>query len=299
MPEPAVSARTERLPALIVMCVLVVAGVLVATLGASRAPVTASELLGEARDPGDAAFIAAHRGDSEGAPENTMPAVRAAIASGYEYVEVDIALTADGHAVLMHDATVDRTTDGRGAVAESTLAQIRGLDAGSWFGPDFAATPVPTAEEFLAELASSSLRALVELKGEWDADSVASLVATIARHGLERRVAVASFDARTLALVASQNTVISRLAILRQLPDDVVGAARALGVRGVIAAGREVLERPEVIDELHAAGMRVVVYTFNDDGKWREALRAGVDGIVTDVPARLADWLSEEVSEPR
>ncbi len=294
MPETVADGRaaTRSTGPLIVVALLAAASLTVAFLGASPAPVSARELMGATRDPGEPAFVASHRGDADAAPENTLPAVRAAIAAGFDYVEVDVALTRDGAAVLMHDATVDRTTNGFGRLSELSLADVRSLDAGGWFGPEFAGTPVPMVEEFLDVLAASESRALVELKGEWSPEAVSHLVSQIDTRGLERRVAVSSFDARTLALVASESDVISRLAILRALPDDVVAAARSLGVRGVVAKGSAVIERPEIVDDLHAAGIRVVVYTFNEDREWREAIDIGVDGIVTDRPANLATWLS-------
>jgi glycerophosphoryl diester phosphodiesterase len=248
--------------------------------------------MGATRDPGQPAFVASHRGAADSAPENTLPAIMAAIAAGFDYVEVDVALTADGAAVLMHDATVDRTTNGSGRIAGLPLAYVRSLDAGGWFDAAFVGTPVPLVEEFLDVLAASEARALIELKGEWTSVGVAHLVAAIEERGLGRRVAAASFDARTLALVATESEIISRLAILRTLPDDVVQAARALGVRGVVAKGNAVIARPEIVDELHAAGLRVVVYTFNEDREWRDAIDLGVDGIVTDRPEMLATWLA-------
>lgn len=294
MPETVADGRaaTRSAGPLIVVALLAAASLTVAFLGASPAPVSARELMGATRDPGEPAFVASHRGDADAAPENTLPAVRAAIAAGFDYVEVDVALTRDGAAVLMHDATVDRTTDGFGRLSQLSLADVRSLDAGGWFGPEFLGTPVPLVEEFLDVLAASESRALIELKGEWTPESTARLVSEIDARGLERRVAVSSFDARTLALVAGESDVISRLAILRALPDDVVEAARSLGVRGVVVKGSAVIARPEIVDDLHAAGIRVVVYTFNEDREWREAIDIGVDGIVTDRPGTLSTWLA-------
>ncbi|WP_458041232.1 MULTISPECIES: glycerophosphodiester phosphodiesterase [Bacteria] len=294
MPETVADGRaaTRSAGPLIVIAVLAAMSLTVAFLGASPAPVSARELMGGARDPGQPAFVASHRGDADSAPENTLPGVLAALAAGFDYVEVDVALTADGAAVLMHDATVDRTTNGSGRLGDLPLAYVRSLDAGGWFGAAFVGTPVPLVEEFLDVLAASESRALIELKGKWTPVAMAHLVAEIETRGLERRVAVSSFDARTLAVVATESEVISRLAILRSLPDDVVQAARALGVRGVVAKGSAVIARPEIVDELHAAGLRVVVYTFNKDREWRDAIDLGVDGIVTDRPERLATWLA-------
>jgi glycerophosphoryl diester phosphodiesterase len=293
MPPAAASDRArDRTHALLVVCVLAVASVVIAFLGASPARVSATELMGDPRTPGDAAFIASHRGGGAAAPENTLPAISAALQGGFGYVEVDVALTADGHAVLMHDRRVDRTTDGAGPIAELTLAEVRALDAGSWFGPAYAGTQVPTLAEFLDLLADLGGRAIVELKGTWDQAAVAGAVAEISARSLERSVALASFDARTLALCAAESEVVSRLLILKHLPRDVVTAAEQAGVRGIVVSRKAVLERPEVVDEIHAAGGRVVVYTLNDDTQWDAVTALGVDGIVTDDPRLLSEWQS-------
>ena len=115
-------------------------------------------------------------------------------------------------------------------------------------------------------------------------------VAEVTVRNLERRVAVSSFDARTLAMAGSASPVLPRLFILAPLPRDVVRAAHEAGVRGIIVDRRAILERPEVVDELHAAGIRVVVYTLNSDTQWDEVTALGVDGIVTDDPATLSTW---------
>lgn len=93
--------------------------------------------------------ICAHRGQSYSAPENTLAAFRSAVQLGASVCETDLALTADGEFVLIHDATVDRTTNGRGLVANMALRELRDLDAGAWFGPQFAGERIPTLKESL------------------------------------------------------------------------------------------------------------------------------------------------------
>jgi glycerophosphoryl diester phosphodiesterase len=274
------------------MCVLAIASLVIAVLGATPARVSSRELMGDERTPGEAAFIASHRGGAATAPENTLPAITAALAAGFDYVEVDVALTADRQPVLMHDKTVDRTTDGHGRLATLTLADVKALDAGAWFDRSYAGTPVPTFVEFLDALVAADGRAIVELKGEWDATVVDTAVAEVAARGLERRIVFASFDARTLALAAAGSDVLSRLLILKQIPSDVVSAVAEAGARGVVVNRKAVLARPGIVDELHAAGARVVVYTLNDDSQWDEVTALGVDGIVTDDPHTLSEWQS-------
>src|SRR5215204_6586712 len=91
-------------------------------------------------------LVVAHRGASAEAPENTLAAFRLALEQGAPAVECDVHLSADGSPVVIHDETVDRTTNGKGAVAALTRAALRGLDAGSWHGPGFAWEPIPTLE---------------------------------------------------------------------------------------------------------------------------------------------------------
>lgn len=110
------------------------------------------------RDP----VIVAHRGLALEAPENTLPAYAAALALGFG-IEIDPRLTSDGHVVIVHDESVDRTTDGAGKVEDLSLAQIRQLDAGSWFDPVYAGVRVPLLDEVLALVAERAPRALVML----------------------------------------------------------------------------------------------------------------------------------------
>ncbi|QEW00478.1 hypothetical protein F6J84_10490 [Microbacterium caowuchunii] len=283
--------RASRgLPALATLVALAAVSVIVAVLGASPPAVGATEALGAARSPGEPAFVASHRGGAAHAPENTLPAVSRAFDDGFDYVEVDVALTRDRVPVLLHDQTVDRTTDGAGELASLSWADVSALDAGAWFSPAYAGTRVPRVEEFLDLVAERNGRAIVELKGPWDGEAAAALVSAIEQRGLERSITVASFDARTLALVGSASPVLSRMVVLRALPDDVVHAASLAGVRGVIASRRAVAERPEVVAQLHEAGLRIAVYTLNSDEQWREATSLGVDGIITDDPTGLFRW---------
>ncbi|MET2012224.1 glycerophosphodiester phosphodiesterase family protein [Microbacterium chocolatum] len=280
----------DRLASLVIACALAVVAVAVAVVGASPARVSAGELLGDTRDPGDAAFIASHRGGAAVAPENTLEAVRIALDAGFSYVEVDVARTADGHAVLLHDATVDRTTDGTGRLEDLDLSEVRSLDAGSWYSAEYAGARVPTLEEFLDVLAASDARAILELKGEWDGSGVARVLSAIHDRRLDDRVAAASFDATALAHVAAQSETVHRMLILRRLPDDAVRAAVDAGVRALIVDRAAVIDRPAVVEELHDAGVRVVVYTLNTDAHWDEVTALGVDGIITDDPFTLSDW---------
>ena len=110
--------------------------------------------------------IAAHRGMAAGYPENTVAAFRHSASAGFPVIEVDLRATADGHIVIMHDETVDRTTDGTGEVRRMTLAEIRSLDAGSHAGPRFAGEPVPTYPETLQALRGLGATLILDIKQE-------------------------------------------------------------------------------------------------------------------------------------
>src|SRR5690606_26173734 len=122
--------------------------VLVFVLGPSANKSHATSMFGSLREPGDPALIAGHRGDRSAAPENTLPALQGALDGTMVYVETDIRLSADGVPVLIHDATVDRTTDGSGKVSDLSLAELQKLDAGSWHSKAFAGLRIPTLESF-------------------------------------------------------------------------------------------------------------------------------------------------------
>lgn len=135
-------------------------------------------------------LIIAHRGASSLAPENTMAAFQEAYLRGADVVEVDVRRSQDGHLVVMHDATVERTTDGQGRIADLTLAQIRALDAGHWFGPHHIGEKVPTLEEVL-DWARGRVRVAIEAK---EPGLEGPIVAAVRQRQMEDQVLVMSFD---------------------------------------------------------------------------------------------------------
>jgi glycerophosphoryl diester phosphodiesterase len=129
----------------------------------------------------------AHRGYSYVAPENTLPALAAAGRAGADYVEFDVRTTADGVPVVIHDRTVDRTTDGSGHVWDLTVDEVRGLDAGSWFSPAYAGARVPLLEEVL-DLPSPAL--LLEIKPPASREEVKRIMGMVAESRLLDRIVV-------------------------------------------------------------------------------------------------------------
>lgn len=273
--------------------------VLVLVLAPGTSSATAATLMGPLRQPGEPAFIASHRGDRATAPENTVPAFEAAIAQGADFVETDVRLSADGVAVIMHDATVDRTTTGRGAVSALTAAELTALDAGSWYAPRFAGARVPLFADFLDVIRSTrgAVTALVELKGRWEPADVERMVADIHLRGLEDRIVFASFSMTSLDALRAAAPEFPRVLIRRVLPIDPVAVAERLGVIALMTRPSALRDRPEVVTELHRAGLGILLYTLNTEKRWRDALDWGIDGIVTDDCAALGTWISEAKPE--
>jgi glycerophosphoryl diester phosphodiesterase len=219
--------------------------------------------------------VVGHRGASAAAPENTLASFDAAWRAGADAIELDLRLTADGVVVVIHDDTVDATTDGSGAVGLLTFAALRTLDAGSWFAPAFAGQPIPRLEEVLRYAASRpALGVLLEYKGSWTAEKVAPTVASIDAAGVGDRTVVQSFTPRTLAA-------------LRDAAPDL---PRGLLVNPSTEAVRA---EPALVRRLHESGRRVMVWTENDPAGWADLVAAGVDAIITDRPEHLRGWLAD------
>lgn len=137
-----------------------------------------------------------HRGASGSAPENTMASFRRAKELGADAVECDVHLSSDGHLMVIHDSTLDRTTNGRGPVSALPMAELKALDAGSWYGPAFSGEPLPTLEELL-EWSATGLPVVIEVKWHPDAMKVVeACIKLVDRMHAQERVAFIAFDHR-------------------------------------------------------------------------------------------------------
>lgn len=275
-----------------VLVALVSAAALTLTiaLAPSASSASASSLFASLRSPGQIGFVAAHRGGQDAAPENTLAAFQLAIESGVDVLETDVQLTSDGVPVLMHDWTLDRTTNGSGPVWNIDFATLRTLDAGH-------GERVPSLAEFLDLLAPGGHRAMIELKGSWTPEQARLVTDQITDAGLGERVLVASFDIVTLAGLQQVAPGIPRLMIARQVVTDPQILAERTGAIGIVTS-RTFLERdPGAVDRIHAAGLGVLIYTLNDEQTWDQAIALGVDGIITDQAARLSTWLAERADQ--
>lgn len=285
-----------------IVSILVLGFVLALILNPDTSKVEASGLFGGLRSPGDASFIVAHRGDRTVAPENTMPALQAALDGPVGYVETDIQLTKDLVPILMHDTWVNRTTNGNGRVGDLTLAQLQELDAGAWYSPEFAGTRVPTLESLLSALQASAAadrepKALLELKGFWSVEEVRIVTDLIANYDVVRLVILSSFDPVTLQHAQEVAETIPRAVITSTLPSDPVRFARLYGAVAIITSYAAVEANRWAVDRVHRAGLGILLYTLNSKPHWSSALTLGVDGIVTDRPHRLDNWMSAKTQK--
>src|SRR5262245_9106905 len=178
--------------------------------------------------------ICGQRGYSLHYPENTLPAIQAAKSCGATMVEIDVVLTADGEPVVLHDLSVDRTTDGHGFGADLGLDRIHSLDAGSWFHPRFAGTRIPTPAEVLDWAKGEEMRLLLEAmeaaRPALAVDRVASLVAAT---GTADRAVLISFDHVVLKQAVERHPGIRTEAITHARHADIVGVLRACGASSV------------------------------------------------------------------
>jgi glycerophosphoryl diester phosphodiesterase len=141
-------------------------------------------------------YPVSHRGAAGMAPENTLAAVKEGVESGAPYIEIDVRLTSDGVPVLMHDGSLDRTTDGSGSVGERDWNYVRNLDAGGSFSAEFKGEPVPNLDTVLEYMKGTSSTLVIEVKSPGEYPGIAdTLLASLKKYGMEKRVVVISFDA--------------------------------------------------------------------------------------------------------
>ncbi len=238
-------------------------------------------------------FIIAHRGDSANAPENTLAAFRLALENRADGIELDVMLSADQKLVVIHDDTLDRTTNGHGQVSDTPLAAMRDLDAGRWFKPEFEGEPIPLLEEVFAEFGSKFL-INVELKNyKTPRDPLPErVVEMVKRYNLSDTVLLSSFNARNLPRVKSLAPEI-RTGLLT-LPG-VLG----LPMRGLLGRRfdaddlhpyyRDVSAR--MVDSRHKLGQRVNVWTVDAPDDLRRLQSLGVDMVICNDPAHARQIL--------
>jgi glycerophosphoryl diester phosphodiesterase len=272
-PEPIkiqLGARRERIALVIGLMLIVVAGIPLYWMSrpdAARARVQ----------------VLAHRGASAYAPENTLSAFRLAIEQHADWLELDVQQTKDGRLVVFHDLRMERTTNGFGPLRDLSLEQVQQLDAGSWYGSEFAGERVPTFEEVVALARESDIRIFPEVKDPRFYPGIEErMAAIIAANGYEDSTIVQSFDMSSLERLRQANPRLKMAALY----------TAAAPLRGDPPAGVTVIgppwelvgNDPNLVRDAHAAGRQVVVWSVDTPSPIRSLLDARVDGIITSRP---------------
>ncbi len=229
-------------------------------------------------------LVFGHRGAKGYAPMNTLPSFELALQQGADGVELDVHRSKDGYPIILHDFTVDATTDGVGRVSEMTLSQLKALDAGSWFGEAFRGTQIPTLDEVFETL-GKRLLINVEIKSEsLESDGVEAVVAEcIMRHAMSGHVIVSSFNPLVLARFRK---------ILPQVPIGFLYAPDTLSfaqsyIHELVYECQHPYHEMITTDDLmraRADGYWVNTWTVNEPARAVVLRDMGVNGIITDFP---------------
>ncbi len=242
----------------------------------------------------------AHRGQRLTYPEQTLEAYEAAIRLGADGIETDVQRTRDGRLAMLHDLTVDRTTDGHGRIADQDWAAVRALDAGTWFDPRFAGARVPSLEDTLDLVVGAGLLLCVEIKGTpTDTPATAVAVARLLRdRDLLDQVFISSFD--HAALQAARDAVGGPLLAPERLPesgpsDPAIARAQAVALDAAALQHRWEDLTPEVVAAVHDAGTAIWSWPIDTRESIARSVELGVDAIIGDDVPLLLEGLGRTV----
>lgn len=228
-----------------------------------------------------------HRGASGLAPEHTRRAFQLALDLGVDMIELDVHLSRDGELVVIHDGELERTTTGRGLVRDNDLAELKALDAGAWFAPEFSGERLLSLDE-VVDLVGARAALNVELKAppeDW-APLVARLDVLLRGRGLLDSVIISCFAPAAL-LAVRERIPAARVGLLWQTSDFSEAWNWAGRLRAASLHPHWSLLSADVLAAAHAREMKVLVWTVNDVETMRMLVAAGVDGIMSDYPDRF------------
>jgi glycerophosphoryl diester phosphodiesterase len=233
----------------------------------------------------------AHRGASgEGlAPENTLAAFEMAIQIGVDVLELDVHASRDGEIVVLHDATLDRTTDRQGLVREQSLAEVRRADAGSWFNSRYRGERVPTLAEVL-DLARHRALVLIEVKADFISERLLGVVADMSA---ESQIIIQSFNPQTVQRIKLLNPSIPTSLLVGKLPTSPSRVRARRLVKQILQVGANALSvwhatlTPPFFEEMRKRAIGVWAWTVDEEIIMRDLALMGIQGIITDYPDRL------------
>jgi glycerophosphoryl diester phosphodiesterase len=239
-------------------------------------------------------FVAAHRGSSGTAPENTLAAYREAVAAGADIVEADVQLTADGHVVAFHDKHLSRTSDSAGKIDELDYEHLKDADAGSWFGPDFKNERIPLLHDVI-DVIRDKTYLNIEVKnivgGNLD-DNIKRIIDIIYEEEYQDYTVLSSFYYDTLHLIKKHFPVFPLLAI--RIPRDTRLPSQILNETGCDAfiCAKDELNK-EVAEDIIKNNIYTAVYSIDTKQDFDEVIKLPVKALVTNFPARIKQFLDE------
>ena len=239
-------------------------------------------------------WVISHRGDSQNFPENTLAAIQAAVAAGVPMIEIDVMFSHDRKLVVIHDATLERTTNGRGAVKDFTMQELKQLDAGSWFSSKFADERLPELYEVL-DLVNGQARLNIEIKAQayehhHPADAIErQVVELVKQKKMGGSVLISSFEIDILVQVAAMQDP-PAIALISRTPASkrIVEICSHLKLFSWHPACR--IATPHQVNRMHAAGLKVFPYKVDTFDDYIRMMDLKVEGVITDDPVAARQW---------
>ena len=228
-----------------------------------------------------------HRGAAGYAPENTLASIHKAACLGTSWVEFDVQLTHDNELVLFHDSSLERTTNGRGLVADQCLESLKDLDAGSWFGSDFTGETIPTLNQALGTARELDLGCNVEIKSSFgrERETVRAVARTIVNFSKPQTILVSSFCHKTLKLVKYYLPTVPRALIVRNIPANWQSLIKQMQCSS-LHVSQESLDQRQV-QMVQSTGIKLLAFTINNRKRAESLFAMGVSSIFTDVPGEI------------
>lgn len=235
----------------------------------------------------------AHRGAGKLAPENTLAAFRLGAGHGFRAFECDVKLSADGVPFLLHDATLQRTTSGKGIAGRLDWSALARLDAGAWHSRAYAGEPLPSLDAIAAFCLCNGHALNIEIKPTPGTEELTGRAVALEAARLWSGAAVppllSSFEPAALHAAQAAVPTLPRALLLDSLRAGWLDEARALGCAGVVT--NYAVMDAAVLARVHAAGMRALTYTVNDPAEVLRLVGLGIDGIITDAVDRFSPAL--------
>jgi glycerophosphoryl diester phosphodiesterase len=226
-----------------------------------------------------------HRGLAAIAPENTLAAFRMAIAQEFYGIEFDVQLSLDHLPMIIHDPTLERTTNGVGFVKDQTVTQLKKLDAASWFSDQFQGEKIPTFAEIFALLANTNLQIYPEIKAteNWTNSDIQNFLETIVTNNYLEKCTIISFDQLFLTKVQEINQDVKIGYNSANLNDYQSSFKLALKTNEplLIIQYRLLLENPQIIQECHDHNIKIIAWTVDDPESQQKLINLGVTKIIT------------------